>query len=206
MACGVLRSSVREWAHAPWDGSVQSYHWVGRGVSGHFIRFLKIDLIELFIYYGSFSLFLCSVYHILILRTQLRIWGAGFGGEWIHVHVWLSLFAVYLKPPQHCLSATPQYKVKSLNSEKEKEYERSSHSNWLNSGVLVKALYPWPKIIFIFSSGHGLSVKMIKTFQICSIQWQVSLGMVGLRSKLKLTGLVTQLLWAPVFSLVKWDQ
>lgn len=32
---------------------------------------LKIDLIELFIYYGSLSLFLCSLYHIL--RTQLRI-------------------------------------------------------------------------------------------------------------------------------------
>ena len=23
-------------------------------------------------------------------------------GEWIHVYVWLSPFAVHLKPPQHC--------------------------------------------------------------------------------------------------------
>ena len=80
----------------------------------------KIDLIELFIYYGSLSLFLCSLYHILILRIQLRIRGTGFGGEWTHVHVWLSPFAVYLKPPQHCSSAIPQYKVKSLKFEKEK--------------------------------------------------------------------------------------
>ena len=27
--------------------------------------------------------------------------GSGFGGEWIHVHIWLSLFAVHLKLPQH---------------------------------------------------------------------------------------------------------
>ena len=27
--------------------------------------------------------------------------GGGFGGEWIHVYVWLSPFAVHLKLPQH---------------------------------------------------------------------------------------------------------
>ena len=30
--------------------------------------------------------------------------GEVFGGEYIHVCVWLSLFAVHLKPSQHCLS------------------------------------------------------------------------------------------------------
>ena len=29
--------------------------------------------------------------------------GWGFGGEWIHVYVWLSPFAVHLKLSQHCL-------------------------------------------------------------------------------------------------------
>ena len=28
--------------------------------------------------------------------------GGEFGGEWIHVHVWLSPFAVHRKPSQHC--------------------------------------------------------------------------------------------------------
>ena len=28
--------------------------------------------------------------------------GVGFGGEWIHVYVWLSPFAVHLKLSQHC--------------------------------------------------------------------------------------------------------
>ena len=28
--------------------------------------------------------------------------GGEFGGEWIHVHVWLSCFAVHLKPSQPC--------------------------------------------------------------------------------------------------------
>ena len=28
--------------------------------------------------------------------------GGESGGEWIHVYVWLSPFAVHLKPSQHC--------------------------------------------------------------------------------------------------------
>ena len=28
--------------------------------------------------------------------------GEEFGGEWIHVYIWLSSFAVYLKLSQHC--------------------------------------------------------------------------------------------------------
>ena len=29
--------------------------------------------------------------------------GGEFGGEWVHVYVWLRPFTVHLKPPQHCL-------------------------------------------------------------------------------------------------------
>ena len=76
---------------------------MARDVSGHFlIIFFFIDLIVLFTHYGPLSLFLCSFYHILILRTQLRIGVTGFGGEWIHVYVWLSPFAIYLKLLKHC--------------------------------------------------------------------------------------------------------
>ena len=39
--------------------------------------------------------------------------GRGFGGERIHVYVWLSPFTVHLKLSQHCLSAISQYKLKS---------------------------------------------------------------------------------------------
>ena len=39
--------------------------------------------------------------------------GGGFGGEWIHVYVWLSHFAIHLKLSQHCQSAILQYKTKS---------------------------------------------------------------------------------------------
>ena len=28
--------------------------------------------------------------------------GVGFGGEWIHVYVWMSPFTVHLKLSQHC--------------------------------------------------------------------------------------------------------
>ena len=36
-------------------------------------------------------------------QCYVAAWIEGeFGGEWIHVHVWLSSFAVHLKLPQHC--------------------------------------------------------------------------------------------------------
>ena len=39
-------------------------------------------------------------------QRHVTAWmGAEFGGEWIHVQVWLSPFAVHLKPLQHCKSA-----------------------------------------------------------------------------------------------------
>ena len=35
-------------------------------------------------------------------QCQVPFWvGGEFGGEWIHVYVWLSLFAVHLKLSQH---------------------------------------------------------------------------------------------------------
>ena len=40
----------------------------------------------------------------------------GFVGRWVHGYVWLSPFAVHLKLPQHCSSATPQHKTKSIKS------------------------------------------------------------------------------------------
>ena len=40
--------------------------------------------------------------------------GGESGGEWIHVYVWLSRFAVRLKLSQHCSSAIRQYKIKSF--------------------------------------------------------------------------------------------
>ena len=39
--------------------------------------------------------------------------GRKFGGEWIHVCVWLGPYAVHLKQSQHCESAILQYKIKS---------------------------------------------------------------------------------------------
>ena len=36
--------------------------------------------------------------------------GGEFGGEWIHVHVWLKPFALHLKLSQHCSSAIPNTK------------------------------------------------------------------------------------------------
>ena len=53
------------------------------------------------------------------------------GRGWIHVHVWLSPFAVPLKLPLHCQSAIPLCKIKSLSLKKEKNpkiiRERNTH-------------------------------------------------------------------------------
>ena len=38
--------------------------------------------------------------------------GGELGGEWIHVHTWLSPFAVHLTLSQHCYLAILQYKIK----------------------------------------------------------------------------------------------
>ena len=35
-------------------------------------------------------------------------------GEQIHVHVWLSFFAVHVKLLQHCQLVIPEYKIKSF--------------------------------------------------------------------------------------------
>ena len=38
----------------------------------------------------------------------------GVWGEWIHVYVWLSPFALHLKLSQHCKLALHQYKIKRV--------------------------------------------------------------------------------------------
>ena len=47
--------------------------------------------------------------------------GGGFRGEWIHVYVRLSPFAVHLKLPQHCESAISQNTQKILKLDKKKK-------------------------------------------------------------------------------------
>ena len=38
-----------------------------------------------------------------LFQGYMATWmGGGLGEEWIHVHVWLSLFTVHLKLSQHC--------------------------------------------------------------------------------------------------------
>ena len=39
-----------------------------------------------------------------------------FGGEWLHIYVWLSPLAAHLKLSQHCLWAIHQYKIETLRN------------------------------------------------------------------------------------------
>ena len=47
--------------------------------------------------------------------------GREFGGEWKHVYVWLSPFAVHLKLLQHCQWTISQYKIESSKEKKNKQ-------------------------------------------------------------------------------------
>ena len=48
-------------------------------------------------------------------QCYVAAWMRGeFGGEWIHIYVWLSSFARYLKLLQHCWWAIPQDKIKGF--------------------------------------------------------------------------------------------
>ena len=60
--------------------------------------------------------------------------GEGFGGEWIHVCVWLSPFAVHSKLPQHCSLARPQYKMILVLKNRNKDI-------WKHSGCSIMRSY-----------------------------------------------------------------
>ena len=59
-------------------------------------------------------------------QCYLAAWmGGEFGGEWLHLYVWLSPFAVHLKLFRCSPAAILQYKIKSfffLNADKSASY------------------------------------------------------------------------------------
>jgi hypothetical protein len=62
--------------------------------------------------------------------------GGGLWGEWIHVCVWLSPFAIHLKLSQ-ILKAIPPYKIKSLKFGKKRERNQSI----LSHKITIPSLY-----------------------------------------------------------------
>ena len=67
-------------------------HGHGRGMDMYTLRYLK---------WITNKDLLCSTGNSA--QCDVAAWmGVGFGGEWIHVCIWLSPSAVHLKPSQHC--------------------------------------------------------------------------------------------------------
>ena len=58
------------------------------------------------------------------LCSMFRLEGE-FGGEWIHVHVWLNPFTIHLKL-SHCSSAIRQYKIKVFFLKKGMRYMKET--------------------------------------------------------------------------------
>ena len=61
---------------------------------------------RLLIWGPTFAIKLCDAGKLLKLLE--------FGGEWIHVQLWLGPFTVHMKLSQHCKLAVLQYKIKSF--------------------------------------------------------------------------------------------
>ena len=86
-----------------------------------FLRQRHVDkeiLVGTSLYKSFFSLILDLAFIFIIILHNIwnstpcyvAAWmGGEFGGEWIHVYVWLSLFAVDLKLSQHIYSTIPHY-------------------------------------------------------------------------------------------------
>ena len=75
--------------------------WLLEGEEG--VRDFEIDMYTLsYLKWISNKDLLCSSGNSA--QCYVAAWtGGGFGGEWIHVYIWLSPFIVHLKLSQHCL-------------------------------------------------------------------------------------------------------
>ena len=73
-----------------------------RRILGRIVRELGIDMYTLLYLQWMMSKdLLYSTWNST--QCYVAAWmGGGFGGEWIHVYVWLSPFAVHLKLSQYC--------------------------------------------------------------------------------------------------------
>ena len=84
--------------------------WLGEGEGG--VRGLEMDRYTL-LYLGWITSMDVLYSTGISVQCCVAAWmGTGFGEEWIHVYVWLSLFALHLRPSQHCLLIGYEKKVK----------------------------------------------------------------------------------------------
>ena len=65
--------------------------------------FRSLILFELIFVYGVRKCSNFILLHVAVHQCYAAAWmGVGFGGEWVHVYVWLSHFIFHLKLSQHC--------------------------------------------------------------------------------------------------------
>ena len=80
----------------------QSYHCQGKGLGGEIVREFGIDMYTvLYLNWIAIKGLLYSTENSAQCYVAAQV-GEEFGGECIHVYVWLSPVAVHLKLSQHC--------------------------------------------------------------------------------------------------------
>ena len=91
---GILQMRILEWGAIPFSRDRTGVSCIGRQV------LYCLDhqgTLKVILHSDFLSCYLMSFFCFRILSR-----GRGFGREWIHAYVWLSPFAVPLKPSQHC--------------------------------------------------------------------------------------------------------
>ena len=80
----------------------QTYGWLGEGSREGIVREFGMDMYTLlYLKWITNKILLYSTGNSA--QCYVAAWmGGEFGGEWIHVYVWLSPFTAYLKLSQHC--------------------------------------------------------------------------------------------------------
>ena len=70
------------------------------------------------------------------VQCYVAAWmGGEFGGERMHIYVWLNPFTIHLKLSQHCSSVILQCKIKHVKRKKEKKMESPQSQSLLLHGV-----------------------------------------------------------------------
>ena len=105
------RLRLREWTYGFYGGRMGGVIVMEFGMNSYTLLYLKWITNNILLYSTGNS-----------VQCYVAAWmGGEFGGEWIHVYVWLNPFTVHLKLSQHCQSVILQCKIKNIYIKKKKK-------------------------------------------------------------------------------------
>ena len=76
--------------------------------------------------------------------------GRGYAGEWIHIYVWLSPFAIHLKLSQHCESVIQNKKFKKMNKQTKQTTKKTQSLGHIAPSSNPEKKYINTFLLFVF--------------------------------------------------------